>query len=209
MFSFFTIKLLALAKWLDPIHRALLANSRVATFYGQVQNTQTNNADQHKLIMQINNRIDPAEVDGTRSKASCGPTRYRWGMHNNPELLQLLESWLKSYKPEELFDEQGALLPAIKATDPESEKRLGSTPDANGGLLRRDLQMPDFRQYGVKVDLPGTTEVENTKPLGVFLRDVMRNNMTNFQVFGPDENTSLQIFTPPNRLLYIKGRSRF
>lgn len=112
------------------------------------------------------------------------------GMHENAEHRQKLEDWMRSYKPEELFDENGTILPEIKATAPTGDKRLGSTPYANGGLLCRDLRMPNFREYGVKVEKPGTIEAENTKPLGVLLRDVMKSNMTNFRVFGPDENTS-------------------
>ncbi len=112
------------------------------------------------------------------------------GIKTNPEHLRLLEEWMRSYQPDELFDEHGTLRPEIKAIAPSGTKRLGSTLYANGGLLRRELIMPDFREYGVQLDRPGHIEVENTKPLGVFLRDVMRNNMTSFRVFGPDENTS-------------------
>lgn len=112
------------------------------------------------------------------------------GMHSNPEHVRQLEEWMRSYKPEELFDANGTLLPEIKAMAPLGDKRLGSTPYGNGGLLLHDLNMPDFRQYGVPVERPGTIEVANTQPLGEFLRDVMKNNMTNFRVFGPDENTS-------------------
>lgn len=112
------------------------------------------------------------------------------GMHSNPEHLRLLEQWMRSYRPEELFDANGTLFPEIKDMAPVGDKRLGSTPYANGGLLRKELKMPDFRQYGVQVDKPGVTEAENTRPLGIFLRDVMKYNMNNFRVFGPDENTS-------------------
>jgi xylulose-5-phosphate/fructose-6-phosphate phosphoketolase len=112
------------------------------------------------------------------------------GMHSNPEHVRLLEEWMRSYKPEELFDANGTLFPEIKAMAPIGDKRLGSTPYGNGGLLLHELNMPDFRQYGVPVEKPGVTEVANTQPLGEFLRDVMGNNMTNFRVFGPDENTS-------------------
>jgi xylulose-5-phosphate/fructose-6-phosphate phosphoketolase len=133
----------------------------------------------------------PAEVDGRKVEGFWRAHQVPMiSMHGNPEHMQILDIWLKSYKPEELFDEHGALHPEIKAIVPTGQKRLGSTPYANGGLLRRDLKMPDFRQYGAAVDKPGLIEVENTKPLGVFLRDVMRNNMTNFRIFGPDENTS-------------------
>lgn len=133
----------------------------------------------------------PAEVDGHKVEGFWRAHQVPMGgMHSNPEHVRQLEAWMRSYKPEELFDANGILLPEIKATAPTGSKRLGSTPYANGGLLRRELRMPDFRQYGVEVEKPGVVEVENTKPLGVFLRDVMRQNMTSFRVFGPDENTS-------------------
>ncbi|MEN9234955.1 MAG: phosphoketolase family protein, partial [Gloeomargarita sp. GMQP_bins_25] len=110
----------------------------------------------------------------------------------NPEHLRILEQWLRSYRPEELFDEQGAPRPDIMAAAPSGTKRLGSTPYANGGLLRRDLRMPDFRdsKYAIQVPKPATIEAMNTKPLGAFLRDVMALNPHNFRVFGPDETTS-------------------
>jgi len=133
----------------------------------------------------------PAEVDGRKVEGFWRAHQVPMGgMHSNLEHLRQLEEWMRSYKPEELFDENGVLLPEIKAMAPTGDKRLGSTPYGNGGLLRRDLKMPDFRKYEVTVEKPGIIEVENTKPLGVFLRDVMKCNMTNFRVFGPDENTS-------------------
>ncbi len=112
------------------------------------------------------------------------------GMHDNPAHLQMLEDWLKRYKPEELFDEQGRLLPELRALAPNGERRMSANPHANGGLLRKALRMPDFRAYGVAVPEPARMEVANTPPLGEFLRDIMRKNMDNFRVFGPDENTS-------------------
>nr|WP_263975287.1 phosphoketolase family protein [Leptolyngbya sp. 7M] len=133
----------------------------------------------------------PSEVDGRKVEGFWRSHQVPMGaMHNNPGHLRLLEDWMRSYKPEELFDANGTLFPHIKATAPTGSKRLGSTPYANGGLLRKELNLPDFRNYGVQVEKPGTSEVENTRPMGVFLRDVMRNNMTSFRVFGPDENTS-------------------
>lgn len=133
----------------------------------------------------------PSEVDGHKVEGFWRAHQVPMGgMHNNPEHVRQLEAWMRSYKPEELFDANGTLLPEIKAVAPTGDKRLGSTPYSNGGLLRRELNLPDFRPYGVTVENPGTTEAENTKPLGMFLRDVMQENMTNFRVFGPDENTS-------------------
>ncbi|MBF2079524.1 MAG: phosphoketolase family protein [Synechococcales cyanobacterium T60_A2020_003] len=133
----------------------------------------------------------PAEVDGHKVEGFWRAHQVPMGgMHSNPQHLQMLKDWMLSYKPEELFDETGALKAFYKSAAPEGMKRLGSTPYANGGLLRKDLKMPDFREYGVPVEKPGQIEAENTRPLGVFLRDVMKNNMTSFRVFGPDENTS-------------------
>lgn len=111
-------------------------------------------------------------------------------VHKKQQNLQVLEDWLRKYKPEELFDETGRLIPELKELAPTGDYRMSASPYANGGLLRKPLKMPDFRKYGIDVTKPATIEKENTIPLGVFLRDVMKNNMTNFRVFGPDENTS-------------------
>ena len=92
---------------------------------------------------------------------------------------------MRSYKPEELFDASGKLMPELKALAPKGNRRMSANPHANGGLLRKELKLPDFRKYAVEVPTRGTVEYENTKPLGEFLRDVMKNNMTSFRVFGP------------------------
>ena len=112
------------------------------------------------------------------------------GMHNNPAHLKQLEDWMRSYKPDELFDAKGALIPELKALAPEGTRRMSASPHANGGLLRRALRMPDFRDYALAVEKPGTTRAFNTKPTGALLRDIMAKNMDNFRVFGPDENSS-------------------
>lgn len=113
------------------------------------------------------------------------------GMHENPDHLRKLEEWMKSYNPEELFDyTTGQFKPEFKELAPIGHRRMSANPHANGGLVRKDLKMPDFRQYAVDVTHPGQVEAENTGMMGVFLRDVMRNNMTNFRVFGPDETAS-------------------
>ncbi|WP_315790869.1 phosphoketolase family protein [Fischerella sp. JS2] len=133
----------------------------------------------------------PQEVDGHKVEGFWRAHQVPMGaMHSNPEHVRMLEEWMRSYKPEELFDENGTLFPEIKEVAPTGSKRLGSTPYANGGVLRRGLKLPDFRKYGVELEKPGTIEVENNKPLGVFLRDVIKCNMSNFRVFGPDETTS-------------------
>ena len=108
----------------------------------------------------------------------------------NPEQLRVLEQWMREQKPEELFDSNGKLIPELKALAPTGDRRMSANPHANGGRVRRALRVPDFFDYGVKVDHPGTLETENVPPLGNFLRDVMKENMTNFRVFGPDETTS-------------------
>ncbi len=133
----------------------------------------------------------PEAVDGHQVEGS-------WRSHQvpltnvqkNPAHLQLLADWLNSYQPKELFDETGRLRPELRELAPQGNRRMSANPYANGGLLRKALKMPDFRDYRVDVVKPGSIEVGNTQPLGVFLRDVMRNNMTSFRVFGPDETAS-------------------
>ncbi len=112
------------------------------------------------------------------------------GIHDNPAHLQMLEDWLQSYRPEELFDDSGRLRAELRELAPRGTRRMSANPHANGGLLRKPLRLPDFRDYAIPVASPARDRRENTRPLGVFLRDVMRNNMQNFRVFGPDENTS-------------------
>jgi len=108
----------------------------------------------------------------------------------NPENLKKLEAWLRSYKPEELFDESGRLIEELQEMAPEGTRRITANPHANGGLLRHPLEMPDFRDYAVKVAKPGQVEVSSTDVMAHFLRDVMKQNMTSFRVFGPDETAS-------------------
>ena len=133
----------------------------------------------------------PAEVDGHKVEGFWRAHQVPLsGIHSNPEHLQMLENWMRSYKPKELFEASGKLISELRELAPKGTRRMSANPIANGGLVRRALKMPDFRQYGVKILNPGQTEVENTRPLGVFLRDVMLQNMESFRVFGPDENTS-------------------
>ena len=133
----------------------------------------------------------PKEVDGHRVEGF-------WRAHqvpitdvtSNPEHLRLLEQWLLSYRPQELFDAKGAPVAALRRLAPQGARRMSANPRANGGLLRRPLRLPDCRDYAVKVPFPGQVEAENTYILGELLRDVMRANPTNFRVFGPDETAS-------------------
>lgn len=110
----------------------------------------------------------------------------------NPEHLRQLEEWMRSYRPEELFDEAGRLRAELATLAPVGTRRMGANPHANGGLLLRDLAMPDYRAYAVDVPTPGTVVAESTRVMGVFLRDVMKRNWEekNFRVFGPDETAS-------------------
>jgi xylulose-5-phosphate/fructose-6-phosphate phosphoketolase len=133
----------------------------------------------------------PGEVDGHKLEGF-------WRAHQvpmadvkkNPERLHELEAWMRGYNPEELFDQNGRLHAELKQIAPTGTRRMGSNPHANGGHLKRNLRLPDFRQYGIKLEKPGVIQMENARPLGAFLRDVMKANMNNFRVFGPDENTS-------------------
>ncbi len=111
---------------------------------------------------------------------------------SKPEHLKILEEWMRSYKPDELFDESGKMIVELAELAPKGERRMGANPHANGGLLLRDLKMPDFRDYAVEVPKPGTVEAEATRVMGQFLRDVMKRNedSRNFRVMGPDETAS-------------------
>ncbi len=133
----------------------------------------------------------PKEVDGL-------PVEGTWRSHqvpmtdvrDNPDHLRLLEDWLRSYRPEELFDQGGRLVPELAGLPPRGELRMSANPHANGGALLRDLILPDFRDYAVEVPKPGTTLSEATRVLGGFLRDVVTANGDNFRIFGPDETAS-------------------
>jgi len=133
----------------------------------------------------------PAEVGGHKLEGF-------WRAHQvplpnvkkDPEQLRILENWMRSQNPEKAFDENGRLIPELKELAPTGSRRMGANPHANGGLIGKALRLPDFRDYALKFEKPGTTEAENTRPLGAFLRDTMKANMHNFRVFGPDENTS-------------------
>jgi xylulose-5-phosphate/fructose-6-phosphate phosphoketolase len=133
----------------------------------------------------------PTDVDGRKLEGLWRSHQVPLaGVKKNPAHLKLLENWMRSYKPEELFDENGSLVPELKELAPAAPRRMGSSPHANGGLLKKPLRLPDFREYGVKFEKPAQIEAENTRPLGVYLRDVMKANMNTFRIFSPDENTS-------------------
>ncbi|HEY4379534.1 MAG TPA: phosphoketolase family protein [Acidobacteriaceae bacterium] len=133
----------------------------------------------------------PVELDGHKLEGS-------WRAHQipitdpvtNPAHLKMVEDWLRSYKPEELFDESGALIAELKAMAPEGRARITANPHANGGLLRKPLIRPDYRDFAVQVKKPGQVQLSSTANLANYLAEVMRRNMTNFRVFGPDETAS-------------------
>jgi xylulose-5-phosphate/fructose-6-phosphate phosphoketolase len=133
----------------------------------------------------------PKEVDGL-------PVEGTWRSHQvpmtdvreNPDHLRLLEEWMRSYRPDELFDDQGRLVPELAELPPRGRRRMSASPHANGGELLRDLVLPDFRNYAVEVPQPGTSFSEATRVLGGFLRDVIAWNPDNFRLFGPDETAS-------------------
>jgi len=149
----------------------------------------------------------PAELDGHKLEGS-------WRAHQvpimdvktKPKNLKVLENWMRSLEPEKLFDKQGKLKAEYKEIAPLGERRMSANPHTNGGILKRDLRMPDFRDYAAKFDKPCQVEAENTKPLGAFLRDIMKRNMQNFRVFGPDETTSnkLQAVYEVSRKFWIE-----
>src|SRR5207253_6606376 len=108
----------------------------------------------------------------------------------NPSHLKVLETWMRSYQPEELFDDTGRLVPELKTLAPKGNRRMSANPIANGGLVRKPLDMPDFRRSAVEMKNPGATRAGNVPTMGNFLREVMRLNMDRFRVFGPDETQS-------------------
>ena len=134
----------------------------------------------------------PKVVDGLPVEGTFRAHQVPLHPHKNPEHLKLLEDWLRSYRPEELFDENGRLVTALAELAPEGNRRMGANPHANGGKLLRELRLPDFRDYAADVPVPGSPGIGDTHVLGPFLRDVVKLNseQRNFRMFGPDETLS-------------------
>jgi len=134
----------------------------------------------------------PAEIDGKKCEDYWRSHQVPMGDMDSVEHIKILEQWMKKYKPEELFDAQGKLKSELAELAPAGHRRMSDNPHANGGLLMRDLKMPDFRDYAVKVPSPGATTTEAAREMGKFLRDIMKMNMDskNFRLFSPDENNS-------------------
>ncbi len=148
----------------------------------------------------------PKEVDGLKTEGFWRAHQVPiTDMDTKPEHITLLENWMKSYKPEELFDENGTLIPELTELAPEGNRRMGLNPHANGGLLMQDLRLPDFNDYAIKVKQPGKVYAESTKILGGYLRDIIKLNelKRNFRIFGPDETNSNRlnaVFEATNRV---------
>ena len=135
----------------------------------------------------------PREIDSKRTEDYWRSHQVPMGeMHQNPAHVKILEQWMKSYKPEELFDKNGRLQAELADLPPRGERRMSANPHANGGLFLKDLRLPDFRDYAVEVASPGDVNAEATRVMGGFLRDVMKLNLPskNFRLFSPDENNS-------------------
>ena len=133
----------------------------------------------------------PKEVDGKKVEDFWRSHQVPMGgMHDNPDHLQKLGEWMRGYKPEDLFDENGTLIHELQELAPVGDRRMSANPHANGGLLRRALKMPNFRDFAIQMDNHGTEEFENTKVLGFFMREIFRKNPNNFRLMGPDETAS-------------------
>ena len=146
----------------------------------------------------------PKVVDGKQIEGTFRAHQVPMGEMERPEHIKILERWMKSYQPEKLFDRTGRLLPEVAELAPVGTRRMGANPHANGGLFLRDLRMPDFRKYAVKVPKPGSLQAEATRVQGELVRDVMKLNRQNFRVFGPDETASNRwgaVFQVENRCL--------
>ncbi|MBC8137713.1 MAG: phosphoketolase family protein [Fibrella sp.] len=147
----------------------------------------------------------PKSIDGRKTEGSWRSHQVPIADMKTPEHVALLEEWMRSYRPEELFDGDGKLRPELAELAPRGERRMGANPHANGGILLKDLKLPDFRNYAVAVENPGTTTAEATSVLGGFLRDVMARSedTRNFRVLSPDENNSNRL----GAVLEVTGRT--
>ncbi len=184
----------------DPMHQAMAETlekvvNEIRSIQQEARRNGVTGRPQWPMIVLVSPKgwTGPKMVDGVQVEGT-------WRAHQvpldqvrqNPEHLKLLEQWMKSYRAEELFDDTGRLIPELRDLPPKGTRRMGANPHANGGLLLKDLRLPDFRSYAVEVPKPGVTIGEATRELGKFLRDVMKQNAQamNFRVMGPDETAS-------------------
>ncbi len=176
---------------------------------GEIQRMERDHGDERRpawpmiVLRTPKGWTGPKVVDGLPAENSFRSHQVPFAeVRNNAGHLALLEDWLRSYRPDELFDASGRLRPELAELAPHGERRMSANPRANGGLLLGDLALPDFREYAVEVPNPATTTSEATKVLGTFLRDVIRQNPQTFRVFGPDETASNRlspVFEATNR----------
>ncbi|MHB8432313.1 MAG: phosphoketolase family protein [Candidatus Tyrphobacter sp.] len=182
----------------EPMHRAMAATlEKVVAEIGVIQAHARSQGfygrPRWPMIVLVSPKgwTGPKIVDGKQVEGTWRAHQVPLGeVRTNEEHRLMLESWMKSYHPEELFDEHGRLREELAALAPVGDRRMGANPNANGGLLHQDLRLPDFRAYAVPVDAPGATVGEATRVLGTFLRDIVKANPANFRIFGPDETTS-------------------
>jgi xylulose-5-phosphate/fructose-6-phosphate phosphoketolase len=184
----------------EPMHQAMARTldtvaARIADIQHRARETSDPRDARWPMIVLRSPKgwTGPKTVDGKPAEGSFRSHQVPLaGLATNPEHFRQLEEWLRSYRPEELFTESGALRPELAELAPRGDRRMGANPHANGGRLTRDLVLPDFQKYAVQVPAPGAVDSEATRVLGRFLRDVMSGNMAtrNFRVFGPDETSS-------------------
>jgi xylulose-5-phosphate/fructose-6-phosphate phosphoketolase len=182
-----------MARTLDEVTSEIKTIQHNARVQGALRQAQDDERPRWPMIIMRTPKgwTGPKEVDGLK-------TEDYWRSHQvpfaelttKPEHLKLLDDWMKSYKPEELFDSSGKLFPELADLAPRGNRRMGANPHANGGLLLKDLRMPEFQDYAVDVPKPGKVDAEATKVTGEFLRDVIKLNMLNFRLIGPDEVNS-------------------
>ena len=196
----------------DTMHQAMAAT--LDTVIGEIKAIQRNAREGREtarpawpmiVLRSPKGWTGPKVIDGLKTEGSWRSHQVPMSDMDKPEHIAILESWLQSYKPAELFDENGKLVPELAALAPEGARRMSANPHTNGGLLLQDLRLPDFRGYAVPVTEPGRVSAEATRVLADFLRDTMTQNLDrgNFRVFSPDENNSNRL----NAVLNATGRA--
>ena len=183
----------------DPLAMHQLMARTLETVYGEIKAIQdkarsysVDSMPEWPMIVLCTPKgwTGPKEIDGHKVEGFWRAHQVPFDVHEKPDKLKLLEDWLCSYKPEELFGRDGRLVPDLKEMAPKGRRRMSANPVTNAGLVRSPFRLPDFRDYAVEVAEPGAAMAENTHPLGTFLRDVIRRNMTSFRFFSPDETAS-------------------
>jgi xylulose-5-phosphate/fructose-6-phosphate phosphoketolase len=181
----------------DPVHQQLAATldhvvDEIKTIQAEARRTGARRRPRWPMIVLRTPKgwTGPKKVDGKQIEGTFRAHQVPMGDMDRPEHIRILERWMIGYRPEKLFDRSGRLRPELAALAPQGARRMGANPHANGGQLLRDLRMPDFRDYAVKVPNPGAAQAEATRVQGEFIRDVQKMNEQTFRVFGPDETAS-------------------